>query len=224
VGPTQRIVLCGALLTSGLCAQAALQSYVKIDRPPLRQPLSTIPMSLGDWDGNDEPMHPKILAESQATEYLNRIYANRKQPGAQLWLWINYSKWGDNLRHSPEICLPSGGWTKVESLCHQTQLRCGDGSAQTITRLGYSQGELVQELGFWYYIFGEGRMERWVRNLPITSRSSHGHVTRGSSMTIEIFCPGDSDPDGQSIEEFARHLLPALEPILPLERAEYHVP
>jgi hypothetical protein len=60
--------------------------------------------------------------------------------------------------------------------------------------------------------------------LPITSRSSHGRTTRGSSMTVEIFYPGDHDPEGDALREFTRLLLVALEPILPLDRAEYFVP
>jgi hypothetical protein len=79
-------------------------------------------------------------------------------------------------------------------------------------------------VGFWYYIFGEGKLENYVRHLPITSRSSHGRATRGSSITIEVFYSGDQDPDGDSLSEFARELMRALEPILPTPRAPYHVP
>ena len=32
------------------------------------------------------------------------------------------------------------------------------------------------------------------------------------------------DPEGESLREFARELLTALEGILPLERAELHIP
>ena len=68
------------------------------------------------------------------------------------------------------------------------------------------------------------KLENFVRRLPITSRSSHGRTTRGSSMTVEVFYPGDDDPDGEALRSFAQALLIALEPILPLDRAEYHVP
>ena len=93
-----------------------------------------------------------------------------------------------------------------------------------VTRLGYSRGDLVVHVGFWYYIFGEGKLENYVRRLPITSRSSHGQTTRGSSMTVEVFYPGDNDPDGDALRDFAVELVKALEPILPLERAIYHIP
>ena len=170
------------------------------------------------------PVAADIVERAQTTEYLNRVYESRKQPGLQLTLWINYSEKGTNLRHTPEICLPSGGWNKIESQTRVLNVTAPGGKDVLITRLGYGRGELVEQVGFWYYIFGEGRLENFVRQLPITSRSSHGRTTRGSSMTVEIFCPGEHDADGEALRDFAQALLTNLEPILPLDRAEYHVP
>jgi hypothetical protein len=181
-------------------------------------------MVLDDWVGRDEPVDPEIVKQAQTTEYLNRTYENRYHPGFRLTLWINYSERGTNLRHTPEICLPSGGWTKIESQTKLLRMPAPDGSEVLITRLGYGQAELVEHVGFWYYIFGEGKLENFVRRLPITSRSSHGRTTRGSSMTVEIFYPGDLDPEGDALTSFVQSLLAELEPILPLDRAEYHIP
>jgi hypothetical protein len=137
---------------------------------------------------------------------------------------VNYSNVGTNLRHTPVICLPAGGWTKIESQSREFLIATGDASPVRMTRLGYAQGELVEHVGFWYYIFGEGKLENYVRRLPITSRSSHGRTTRGSSMTVEVFYPGDQDSDGESLCEFTQELIRALEPILPTPRAAYHIP
>ena len=221
MSPSRRAALCGEILTLGYSAQAALEKMTEIERPPLRAPLTTIPMVLGDWVGRDERVEPTIVARSQATSYLNRSYESN---GRRFCLWINYSDQGLNLRHSPEVCLPAGGWTKIESQCKVLDVEWGAGKSIPVTRLGYAQGELVQSVGFWYYIFGEGWVERSVRRLPITSKSSHGRATRGSAMTVEVFCPGAADPDGDALTDFAHALLVALEPLLPEERAEYHVP
>jgi Protein of unknown function (DUF3485) len=220
----QRTVLCGTILSSGMAAQAGLEYLNKTERPLLRQPLASIPMELGNWVGRNERVDPDIVTRAQTTEYLNRIYESQKQPGLGLRLWINYSHEGSNLRHTPEICLPSGGWTKIESQSREFAFSSGNGKSTMVTHLGYSQGELVEHVGFWYYIFGEGKLENYVRLLPITSRSSHGRTTRGSSMTVEVFYTGDNDPEADALREFAGELLKALEPILPTERAEYHVP
>jgi len=219
-----RAVLCGAILATGLVAQGSLERLNRTERPPLRRPLASIPMDLVDWAGQDEPVDPDIVERAQTTEYLNRTYESRRQPGLKLRLWVNYSRAGTNLRHTPEICLPSGGWTKIESQTRAIAVPVVGDRSIPVTLLGYSRGELVEHVGFWYYIFGEGKLENYVRRLPITSRSSHGRTTHGSSMTVEVFYPGENDPEGESLREFGQELVKALEPILPLERAVYHVP
>lgn len=219
-----RTMISGAILATGLAAQAGLERLNQTVRPPLLRSLHSIPLVMGDWVGRDEPVDADIVDRSQTTEYLNRVYESRKQPGVRLRVWINYSSRGNNLRHTPEICLPSGGWTKIESMTRVIDVPLDSELSMEVTRLAYARGELVEHVGFWYYIFGEGKLENYVRRLPITSRSSHGQTTRGSSMTVEVFYPGDNDPDGDALREFAVELVKSLDPILPLERAIYHIP
>ena len=220
---TRRSLLCLGLLSVGVAAQAGLERLSRIDRPPLRRPLAGLPRDLGGWVGRDLPVLPEVLAESQATEYVSRSYAHPKFPGAALSLWINYSACGDNMRHSPEICLPGQGWDRVESQTRVVPVAAARGEVPAM-RLGYSKGDQFQNVGFWYYLFGEGAVERWVRTLPITSRSSHGRTTRGSGMTVEVFWSGESEDQVAAFRDFAAALLDGLEPILPVERAEYYVP
>ena len=219
-----RCLLCAGILMIGLAAQGELKRLNQTERPSLRRDLESIPLELGDWVGQKEDVAPDIVERAQTTAYLNRVYESRTQPGLRLTLWINYSEKGTNLRHTPEICLPSGGWTKIESQTKVLNVLAPNDKVVRITRLGYGRGELVEQVGFWYYIFGEGKLENFVRQLPITSRSSHGQTTRGSSMTVEIFYPGEHDPDGEALRDFAQALLIALEPVLPHDRAEYYVP
>jgi len=219
-----RCLLCAGILMIGLAAQGELKRLNQTERPSLRRDLESIPLELGDWVGQKEDVAPNIVERAQTTAYLNRVYESRTQPGLRLTLWINYSEKGTNLRHTPEICLPSGGWTKIESQTKVLNVLAPNDKVVRITRLGYGRGELVEQVGFWYYIFGEGKLENFVRQLPITSRSSHGQTTRGSSMTVEIFYPGEHDPDGEALRDFAQALLIALEPVLPHDRAEYYVP
>jgi hypothetical protein len=43
-------------------------------------------------------------------------------------------------------------------------------------------------------------------------------------MTVEIFAPGEKDPDGSAMRAFAQLLLAELEPVLPVNWAEYYMP
>ena len=220
-----RVIVCTTVLLAAVFAQAGLEAMTAIDRPALRAPLAIVPLALGDWVGQDEPVDPVIVEKAQTDEYLNRVYEDSRHPGRRVWLWVNYSRKGNNLRHSPKVCLPSGGWAEVESLSKVVSIPTGGGKPPfPVSRLGYAQGELVQSVGFWYYIFGEGNIEQYVRGLPISNRSSHGRTTRGSSLTVEVFCPGATDPDGEALADFAGRLLSALEPVLPESRANYYVP
>jgi hypothetical protein len=221
---SRRIAICGALVASGLAAQVALEAACRSERPPLRRPLSSLPMEIGGWVGVERPVAADLVAQAQSTEYLSRVYENRKWPGLRFVLWANFSLMGTNLRHTPKICLPSGGWEEIESLFRVFGIPADAGPPVRISRLAYRQGELVNHVGFWYYIFGEGQLENYVRSLPITSQSSHGRATRGSSMTIEVFYPGDRDPNAEALREFARELVRELEPVLPTPRAAYHLP
>ena len=220
----RRATICVCVLSLGLAGQLTLEALTVAERPPLKRPLTTLPLTIGDWLGKDVPMNPDVLEQAQATEHVNRIYRHRKNPDQAVSLWINYSKIGDNLRHSPEICLPSNGWSKVESLCKAIEVPIEGSSSHKMSILGYSRVDATQTLGFWYYIFGEGWWEKRVRELPISSRSSFGRATRGSSLTVEIFCDRSFDPDGHTIEDFARALIAELEPLLPDDQARYHVP
>ena len=47
MSPMRRVLLCGLILTCGLAAQASLETYTKIERPPLRRSLATLPRELG---------------------------------------------------------------------------------------------------------------------------------------------------------------------------------
>ena len=220
----KRILVCASCLALGLAARAAVEISAAAPRPRLKAKLSTLPMQIGDWVGRDVALDPLIEEKAQSDDYINRVYEDVKNPARKLVLWINYSKFGLNLRHSPEVCLPSGGWTKIESASKRLSIDRSDGRPFTFFHLGYGQGELVQRIGFWYYVFGEGSMERFVRALPITSRSSHGRATRGSGMTVELFMPGLDKPGEEAIIAFARSLLAELEPLLPDDKAEYFIP
>lgn len=219
-----RVFLCGTILATGIGAKAAIEKLNHTERPALRMSLSSIPFNFRGWTGRDEAIDSAIIERAQATEYINRTYESHTRSGLSFSVWINYSRIGDNLRHTPEICLPSGGWTKIESQTRVLSVPSPKERVISITRLSYAKGELVEHVGFWYYIFGEGKLENYVRHLPITSQSSHGRTTRGSSMTVEVFHSGDNDPEGEGLCDFARELLSALERILPLERADYHIP
>lgn len=219
-----RALMAIGTLALGLAVQATLEAGHQTPRPLLNAPLKTLPHQIATWIGRDEPMDPEILERTQADDHLNRIYEDPARPGQSFKLWINYSRHGLNLRHTPEVCLPSGGWTRNESQTRVIHLTAPDGKDYAVTRLVYSQNDVTQGIGFWYLIFGEGQLEQFARTLPISGRSSHGRTTRGSSITIEIFSGAAQPPDDAAFREFAEGVLAALNPLLPADGIHYYIP
>ena len=89
-------VLCGAILSTGLAAQAGLERLNQTDRPPLAAAAgldSAGSRRLGR--ARTSRSIPTSSIGRQTTEYLNRIYESRKQPGLRLRLWVNFSLHGD---------------------------------------------------------------------------------------------------------------------------------
>ena len=176
---TRRAALALAILGGGLAAEAAVERATRIERPSLVAPLATIPMELGDWVGRDLPVDPEILRESQATEYLNRVYESRGDPADGRLALDQLLETRPNLRHSPD--LPAlGRLERSRRRTGSSTSRPRAASPQRISRLGYGQGgstegELVQKIGFWYYIFGEGR---WSTS-SAACRSPAGAATGG---------------------------------------------
>ena len=76
-----RAGLCLALLSLGVAAQAGLESMSRIDRPPLRRPLESLPHELKRLDRESTRRStPRFVLESQATELVSRGYENPKLP------------------------------------------------------------------------------------------------------------------------------------------------
>ncbi len=222
---SKRYLVTVMLMGVGLITQAAIEQLAEAERPNLAKPLDEmVPLQIGPWIGRDTPVDPRILRESQADDYLNRVYVHQDDPRLEISLWINFSKYGNNMRHSPEVCLPSSGWSRVESACRTSTHNLSADRTLTISELAYAREDQTQWIGFWYYIFGEGWIQRKLRQLPLTSRSSHGRSTRGSGLTVEIFCPRDRARSPEMLEEFVKDLATALEPQLPVNQVSYHQP
>ena len=182
-------------------------------------PLASIPLELGDWVGAGRagrPRHRRAMRRPPNTSTGPTRAAS--SPGCSFASGSTTRSRATNLRHTP------GDLPAVRGL---DQDRVADARARRTrrTRAGRSRspGWVISEVN-WSSMSDsgttfsvKGSLENYVRRFPITSRSSHGRTTRGSSMTVEVFYPGDNDPEGEALREFARELVKALEPILPLE-------
>lgn len=102
-------------LTLGLIMTAILSTtFILAPTPdrivPDRDNFALFPRQIGDWSGRTEILTPDVAAVLGATDYLNTTY--RSPDGASVSLftaWYANQTEGAGI-HSPEVCLPVGGW------------------------------------------------------------------------------------------------------------------
>jgi EpsI family protein len=103
-------IVAGCLLLASVYVMASSKPEVL----PPRQPLATLPMSIGGWIGYREPdFTPDVLAILGVDDYITRAYVRDRWP---VDLYVGYhtsQRQGDTI-HSPLNCLPGAGWEPVD--------------------------------------------------------------------------------------------------------------
>lgn len=110
----------GRALAAAMALTAATSlAWLTLPAPPsapvARDPLLLFPRQIGDWRGLTEALDPKIARTLGADDYLNAFYQRPDSPPVSLFVaWYDRQTEGQGI-HSPEVCLPTGGW-EVSSL------------------------------------------------------------------------------------------------------------
>jgi len=119
-----------------------------------RLPFTMFPHQVAEWNGVDAPVDQQSLQALKATDYLSLNYV--KGDGAYVNTWIAYydAQYSGVAAHSPQVCIPGGGW-EIESIEHRDlPLDTGSSTAVVpINRLVIRQGN---ERSLVYYWFVEG--------------------------------------------------------------------
>lgn len=76
-----------------------------------RDPFLLFPRNIGDWGGYSMPLEAEVANSLGADDYLNSVYSSPNEPEYVAFFTAYYADQsaGSGI-HSPEICLPVGGW------------------------------------------------------------------------------------------------------------------
>ena len=77
--------------------------------------LASMPMQIGDWQGQDVPLDEAVIRITDTDDLLNRHYC--RYGGSEcVGFYIAYGiRARDLLPHRPEVCYPDAGWTLGET-------------------------------------------------------------------------------------------------------------
>jgi exosortase D (VPLPA-CTERM-specific) len=103
------------IIVAALMSLAIAIAFVVAPAPPPvsveRDPFTLFPRDLGPWSGQFEKLEPDIERVLGADDYINAIYQAPGQTGYVSLFAAFYNKQTEGSGiHSPEVCLPVGGW------------------------------------------------------------------------------------------------------------------
>jgi EpsI family protein len=208
------IVMLLFLLATAL-ARYWVQAHDREQAPP-RTSLAQFPAQFDSWKQTAaQAMGGSALRELKADDYLSASYANDR--GAVAYLFIAYygSQRHRQTIHSPQNCMPGGGWTMSRHRRHQT---AGRGSLNEYL----IEKDDERMLAFYWYQ-GRGRTdasEYWSRAATIKDAMRLGR-TDGALVRVIVPIGKGGNPDEAEEAaratglEFSQKLLPLLPDFIP---------
>jgi len=214
--PTKPIVLATALLVV-----AAVASLTVTRQPlvvPERASLATLPLSFADWTGRDEAVEQIYLDELKLSDYLMAFFRRPADP-APVGLWIAYY---DNQTkgvavHSPQACLPGGGWRIKDLAPHEIEGVGPDGGSLRVNRVEIALGEERQLVYYWFAQRGRNLTSEYLVKWYIFQDGLTQNRTDGALVRITTpIASGEGLESGDArLEAFVRDIDPKLAYYLP---------
>ena len=212
-GYTFRFLIVAILLagTAGF-----LQARRRTEIVPKSKPVSSFPISVDNWAGQELRIDDEVLSVLGPGDFLSRIYTQARQPYISFFLaYFPSQQTGDTI-HSPKNCLPGSGWTPTES--SRIMLPVPSGASIPVNRYIIQKGADRQLVIYWYQAHGRAvASEYWARFYLAADAI---RLNRTDGALIRIVTPIASGENRESAEEravqFAQQIAPSLGKYVPL--------
>ena len=216
IRPTLGIAL-AAMLTMGASAVQMVDTSGEPIRPD-RDPFSIFPRVVGDWQGRQAFLDPGIERVLGATDYMDMHYAN-PGTGQPINLFIAYydEQTGGSGIHSPEVCLPAGGWEIASFETHPLDMADTAFGNFSVNRAVIRKGMEEQLVYYWF----EQRGRRITNDFLAKATVVYDSLTidRTDGAIVRFITPIDpAEPEGAAdarLQEFMRQTIPTLHRFIP---------
>ena len=207
-----RFITAMALL---IAAAAFLHAHRQNEISPQFEKFSNFPLTLGDWQGRDVPMDPRVLEVLGPGEFLSRAYVSNQQPWMDLFIaYFPSQKTGDAI-HSPKNCLPGAGWLPTESGFREIELN-GMGKIK-VNRYVLARGGQRNVIYYWYQSHGRSIASEYSAKIWLVLDSIR--LNRTDAALVRIITPVGPGEDIAAADkraiDFAQFVGPNLNRFIP---------
>jgi exosortase D (VPLPA-CTERM-specific) len=216
--PASRGLIAAALLTATLSAAWALAPRQVAETAP-REPFVLFPHQIGAWTGTPMTLDPAVARALGSDDYLSAYYRDPAEAeGVDLFLSYYRSQTEGAAIHSPEVCLPAGGWevSAIETL--RLDLPGTGFGPLTLNRAVIQKGLDKQLVYYWF----EGRGRHLTNDFAAKFYTMADSITRGRTDggLVRVITPIDAAAGGEDaadarLQAFLGQSLDRLPPFLP---------
>jgi EpsI family protein len=178
-----------------------------------RQPLSTLPLTIGQWQGHEAPpLADDVLAQLGVDDYINREYITASSVPVGVYIGYYASQRQGDTIHSPQNCLPGAGWRPVESGVATLET---EGRAIRVNQFVIQKGLDRQLVYYWYQ--GRGRVvaNEYRNKALLMFDAARLHRTNGGLVRLITPIGTSADTAKTALSSFAVLLFPHLDRHLP---------
>ena len=206
----------------GILITALAMAFVIAPRtepiPPARSDFALFPRQLGSWIGTNYILDPQVEEVLGANDYINSVYSDpaTSQPIQFFSAFYRSQTEGEGI-HSPEVCLPAGGWEIFQLEKHTVTIPNTVYGTFTVNR-AIIEKEFEQQLVYYWF---EQRGTRMTNDVAaklsvlrdgITTGRTDGAIVRFVTQIDADEDPGDADA---RLQEFMARALTNLPTFIP---------
>jgi exosortase D (VPLPA-CTERM-specific) len=184
-----------------------------------REPFTLYPRRIDDWAGASSTLDPAVARVLGATDYINATYAAPGEAGyVNLFVaWYDKQTEGSGI-HSPEVCLPVGGWEVFSLAPHEVDMTGTPYGAFRVNRAVIQKGLSKQIVYYWFEQRGRRMTNDYLAKMAVVWDGLTVGRTDGALVRyVTPIGPGETEADADArLLGFMRRSLASLPRFVPL--------
>jgi EpsI family protein len=208
-----QFVVAVVLLAGTLALAQGIEFREKI--PPAKD-FASFPLDLGDWTGRREVMGQEFVNQLTFSDYIIADYTNGSKAVNFYTAYYESQRKGESI-HSPETCLPGGGWEFRNAGAVTLPLKARNGEPMRVNRAFMEKGATKQLSYFWFPSRDRVMTNAWEMKWynfwdALTRQRTDGALVR---LITPVYPNEGVEEADRRLAEFTQAIVPVLNEYLP---------
>ncbi len=187
------------------------------EQMPMKRSLSEFPSTVAGWEGRQLSMEQMFLDELDLSEYLMADYNNGEDKSVNFYVAYYESQRKGESIHSPETCLPGGGWVFNESGTVEVPIETSNKTQLPVNRAFIQKGESRQLSYYWFPMRGRVLTNAYEVKFfnfwdALTRQRTDGALVR---LITPVYEGEDVALAEARLQDFVKQVVPVLNDFLP---------